>query len=55
MRGIVLTNMCRSEKCIVDFQLANQFSLFQYHWSNAVQPNLIRHQFNGLGKEPLEQ
>jgi hypothetical protein len=27
----------RGEKCIVDFQLANQFSLFQQHWSNAVQ------------------
>ena len=29
MRAIVLANMCRSEKCMVDFQLANQFSLFQ--------------------------
>jgi hypothetical protein len=28
MRGTVLPNMCRSEKCMVDFQLANQFSLF---------------------------
>ncbi len=55
MRGIVLANMCRSEKCMVDFQLANQFSLFQLHWSNAVQPNLIHQQFNGLGKEPLER
>ncbi len=33
--------------------IANQFSLFQLHWSNAVQPNLIRHHFNGLGKETI--
>jgi hypothetical protein len=28
----------------VDFQLENQFSLFEFHWSNAVQQNNIRHQ-----------
>ncbi len=35
----------------VDFQLVNQFSLFEFHWSNAVQQNSIRSQCNGLGKD----
>jgi hypothetical protein len=41
----------RAEKCLVDFQLADQFSIFEFHWSNAVQQKIIRHQFNGLGKD----
>ncbi len=37
------------------FSTSKSFSLFQYHWSNEVQPNLIRPQFKGLEKEPLER
>jgi hypothetical protein len=37
------------------FSTSKSFSLFQYHWSNEVQPNLIRHQFKRLEKEPLER
>jgi hypothetical protein len=54
MRCIVLANV---SLCFffysagVDFQLVNQFSLFEFHWSNAVQQNSIHHQFNGLGKD----
>ncbi len=51
MRCIVLANVSLFFYAWVDFQLAKQFSLFWFHWSNAVQQNIIRHQFNGLGKD----
>jgi hypothetical protein len=54
MRCIVLANIFLCffiYSARVDFQLVNQFSLFEFHWSNAVQQNSIRHQFNGLGKD----
>ncbi len=40
---------------MVDFQAANHFSLFEFRWPIAVQENIIRHQFNRLGKELLER
>jgi hypothetical protein len=51
MRCIVLAKALLCYFAEVDFQLANQVSLFKFHWSNAVQQNIIRHQFNGLGKD----
>jgi hypothetical protein len=35
----------------VDFEMANQFILFKFHWSNEVQQNIIPHQFNRLEKD----
>jgi hypothetical protein len=34
-----------------DFQAAYHFSLFKFNWPIGVQENIIRHQFNGLGKD----
>jgi hypothetical protein len=54
MRCIVLANVSLCffiYSARVDFQLVNQFSLFEFHWSNAVQRNIIRKQFNKLGKD----
>ncbi len=47
-----LFKMCIPIIIIMIFNQQIGFSSFEFHWPIAVQQNVIRHQFNGLGKDP---